>query len=197
MNLSVNSISINSSTKISLHPLAEQLTKLIARAYLIGRQEPYLKSMNAKFSCHNSLPIHNVSLISKKSNEYLLIGGCFSPVFDLKDLNNDNTIFLTYKTSKKKFKPEYKNQVEEEFSQDVIDCIYMDFIRVISILSLAKPGLMYQSLKTITQEYDSQIWGEIFNSEAKNPKNYILLNNVADLLDMTRGALNNQAKLKK
>ena len=60
--------------------------------------------------------------------------------------------------------------------------------------SLAKPGLMYKSLKIITQEYRSPIWSEVFNREAKNPKDYILLNNVADLLNTTRGALNNQAK---
>ena len=197
MNMSAKSISINSSTKISIHPLAKKLAKLIASAYLIGEQEGYLKSMNVKFSCNNSLPIHNVSLINKEANEYLSIGGCFSPVFNLEDLNNDNTIFLSYRTSKRNIKPEHKNQVDKEFNQDVIDFIYMDFIRVISILSLAKPGLMYPSLKTITQEYDSQIWSEIFNREAKNPKDYILLNNVADLLDKTRGALNNQAKLEK
>lgn len=197
MNLSAKTISINSSTKISLHPLASQLTKLMAKAYLLGGQEAYLKSMNAKFSCYNSLPIHNVSLVSKEANEYLLIGGCFSPVFNLKDIHNDNTIFLSYKTSKKDIKPEHKKQVKKEFDQDVIDFIFMDFIRSISILSLAKPGLMYESLKTITQDYNSQIWSEIFNREEKSPKDYILLNNIADLLDKTRGALNSQAKVKK
>ncbi|MFZ2843120.1 hypothetical protein [Psychrobacter sp.] len=84
--------------------------------------------------------------------------------------------------------------MSKEFDQDIIDFIFMDFIRSISILSLAKPGLMYKSLKIITQEYRSPIWSEVFNREAKNPKDYILLNNVADLLNTTRGALNNQAK---
>ena len=197
MNLSAKSISINSSTKISLHPLASQLNKLIVKAYLSGGQEAYIKSMQTKFDCYNSLPIHNVSLVNKDVNEYLLIGGCFSPVFNLKDINNNNTIFLSYKTSKKDSKPEHKKQVKKEFDQDVIDFIYMDFIRAISILSLAKPGLMYPSLKTITQEYKSQIWSEIFNRESKTPKDYILLNNVADLLDTTRGTLNSHTKLKK
>ena len=49
MNLSAKSISINSSTKISLHPLASQLTKLIVKAYLSGGQEAYIKSMQTKF----------------------------------------------------------------------------------------------------------------------------------------------------
>lgn len=197
MNLSAKSISINSSTEVSLHPLAKKLTKLLNCAYMSGGQEAYLKSMNAKFSCYNSLPIHNISLVNKEANQYLLIGGCFSPFFNLKDIHNDNTIFLSYKSSKKDIKPEYKKQVKKEFDQDVIDFIFMDFIRAISVLSLAKPGLMYPSLKTITQEYKSQIWSEIFNKEAKNPKDYILLNNVADLLDTTRGTLNSHTKLKK
>lgn len=127
----------------------------------------------------------------------MFIGGCFSPVFNIKDLRNNNTIFLSYKNSDKNIKSEHKKQANKEFDQDVIDFIFMDFIRSISILSLSKLGLMYSSLKTITQEYKSPIWSEIFNKGAKTPKDYILLYNVADLLDKTRGALNSQAKLEK
>ena len=197
MKLSAKTIRINDNTDIKLHPLSAKLYKLIMRVYIVGGQEEYIKFMTDQFNCYRSLPIHNVSLVSKEANEYLLIGGCFSPVFNLKDLHNDNTIFLSYKTSKKNDKPEHKKQVNKEFDQDVIDFIFMDFIRAISMLSLSKPGILYKSLKTITQEYKSPIWGEIFNRKAKNPKDYILLNNVADLLNTTRGALNNQAKLEK
>lgn len=192
MNLSAKSISINSSTKISLHPLASQLTKLITSAYLIGGQEAYLKSMNAKFSCYNSLPIHNVSLVGKEANEYLLIGGCFSPVFNLKDLHNDNTIFLYYKTSKKDTKPEHKKQVKKEFDQDVIDFIFMDFIRTISSLSLLKPGSMYPDLKKLTQDdqkYRSSIWKEIFEG-----KEYLRQEDFALLLDVKSETIRRQFK---
>lgn len=194
MNLSAKSININSSTDIRLHPLAKKLAKLLNYAYSTGGQEDYLKSMNAKFNSYKSLPINNVSVISSQLNSYEVIAGCFVPFFNLNALNNDNTIFIQYKSSKKNVQPEHRKQMSKEFDQDIIDFIFMDFIRSISILSLAKPGLMYKSLKIITQEYRSPIWSEVFNGEAKNPKDYILLNNVADLLNTTRGALNNQAK---
>lgn len=101
MNLSAKTIRINDNTDIKLHPLSAKLYKLIMRVYIVGGQEEYIKFMTDQFNCYRSLPIHNVSLVSKEANEYLLIGGCFSPVFNLKDLHNDNTIFLSYKTSKK------------------------------------------------------------------------------------------------
>ncbi|WP_394212393.1 hypothetical protein [Psychrobacter piscatorii] len=197
MRLEAKTITINDSTNIRLHPLAGKLYKLMMSAYIVGGQETYIKCITDKFNCYQSLPIHNVSLISEDTNKYLLIGGCFSPVFNRKDLNNRNTIFLSYRTSKHNFKPEHKSEIDKEFDQDVIDFIFMDFIRAISMLSLSKPGILYKSLKEITQKHKSPIWSEIFNREAKNPKDYVLLNNVADLLDTTRGALNNQAKLEK
>ena len=192
MNLLAKSISINKSTKISLHPLVEQLTELIADAYMKGGQEAYKKSMNAKFSCHNNLPIHNVSLINKESNQYILIGGCFSPVFNLKNLNNDNTIFLNYKTSNKNTKPEHKKQVDDEFNQDIIDFIFMDFIRAISLSSLLKPGYMYPELRKITQhepKYNSSVWTEVFQSE-----DYLLQKDFADLIGVTRDTVRKQSK---
>lgn len=196
MRLEATTISINRSTNIRLHPLAKKLYKLITSAYEVGGQETYIKCITDQFDCYQSLPIHNVSLISEDTNKYLLIGGCFSPVFNRNDLNNDNTIFLSYKTSKHNFKPEHKSEIDKEFNQDIIDFIFMDFIRSISIISLSKPGLVYPELKKITQDYKSQIWSEIFKKESKSSNEFITLNNIADLLDTTRATLTNHARLR-
>lgn len=197
MRLEAKTISINDSTTIRLHPLAAKLYKLMISAYMSGGQEAYIKRLTDQFNCYQSLPIHSVSLISEDINKYLLIGGCFSPIFNLKDLNNGNTIFLSYKSSKHNFKPEHKSEVTKEFDQDVIDYIFMDFIRSMSLLSLSKPGIMCSDLKIITQNYKSPIWNEIFKKEAKSSNQFMTLNNIADLLDTTRATLNNHAKLKK
>ena len=197
MKLEAKTTSINDSTNIRLHPLAGKLYKLMMSAYTLGGQEKYIKCITDQFNCYQSLPIHNVSLISEDTNKYLLIGGCFSPVFNLEDLNNGNTVFLSYKTSKHNFKPEHKSEIDKEFDQDVIDFIFMDFIRSISIISLSKPGLIYPDLKKITQDYKSQIWNEIFKKESKISHEFMTLNNVADLLDATRSTLQNHTKLKK
>lgn len=197
MRLEARTTSINDKTEIKLHPLAAKLYKLMMSAYILGGQEAYIKRITGQFNCYKSLPIHNVSMISKDPNKYLLIGGCFSPVFNLKDLNNSNTIFLSYRTSIHGFKPEHKNEVGKEFDQDVVDLIFMDFIRSMSILSLSKPGIVYPDIKKITQDYKSQIWSEIFKKESKSSNEFITLNNIADLLDTTRATLTNHAKLKK
>lgn len=107
-------------------------TSLYILLHLGSRIPQYHKLISDRFDCYPSLPIHNVSLVSKGANKYLLIGGCFSPVFNLRELNESNTIFLSYKTSKKDIKPEHKKNVEKEFDQDVIDFIFMDFIRSMS-----------------------------------------------------------------
>lgn len=192
MNLSAKSISINNSTKISLHPLAKKLSKLITSAYIVGKQEAYLESLNTKFSCYNSLPINHVSVISSHSNSYEAIGGCFVPFFNLKSLNKDNALFIQYKSSKKDVKPEHKKRYEQEFEQDVVDFIYMDFIRTISVLSLLKPGSMYPELKKLTQDdrkYRSSIWKEVFES-----KEYLRQEDFALLLDVKSETIRRQFK---
>ncbi|MGP5556503.1 hypothetical protein [Psychrobacter celer] len=189
MNLSAKTIGFKNITKINLHPLAKKLYELMIEAYIAGGQAEYLKLISDRFDCYPSLPIHNVSLISKGANKYLLIGGCFSPVFNLRELNESNTIFLSYKTSKKDIKPEHKKNVEKEFDQDVIDFIFMDFIRSMSLTSLKRPGSIESALRKITQDYNSDIWNEVFD----NSRSYLRQADYAELLDMDRNTIKNHS----
>ena len=50
------------------------------------------------------------------TNAYPIIGGCFNPIFDINNINTDNTLFHSYSQSKKSSKA--------EFEQDIIDFIY-------------------------------------------------------------------------
>lgn len=96
----------------------------------IGDQQDFLADMTVRPQPHRGLPINNISMISQGSgtNAYRIIGGCFNPIFDINNMNTENTLFHSYSQSKKSSKA--------EFEQDIIDFIYMDFIRSISILSL-------------------------------------------------------------
>lgn len=187
MNLSAKTISFKHINKIDLHSLAKKLYKLMIEAYMAGGQDEYLKTIGSRFDCYPSLPIHNVSLINSGANKYLLIGGCFSPVFNLRELNDNNTIFLSYKTSKKDIKPEHKRNVEKEFDQDVIDFIFMDFIRAMSLTSLKRPGTIEPALRKITQDYSSNIWNEVFNGG----RTYLRQADYAELLDINRNTIKN------
>lgn len=190
MNLSAKTIGFKNITKIDLHPLAKRLYKLMVEAYVAGGQEDYLKLIGDRFDCYTSLPIHNVSLVSKGANKYLLIGGCFSPIFNLKELSESNTLFISYKTSKKDIKPEHKKNVEKEFDQDVIDFIFMDFIRAMSLTSLKRPGIIEPALRKITQDYSSNIWNEVFDSS----RSYLRQADYAELLDLDRNTIANHNK---
>ena len=189
MNLSAKTIRFKNITKIDLHPLAKKLYELIIEAYVTGGQEEYLKLISDRFDCYPSLPIHNVSLISKGANKYLLIGGCFSPLFNLRELNESNTLFLSYKTSKDNTNPEHKKRIEKDFNQDVVDFIFMDFIRSMSLISLKRPGSIESALRKITQDYNSSIWNEVFD----NRRNYLRQADYSELLDMDRNTIKNHS----
>ena len=150
--------------------------------------------------------MHNISVIFK-DGLYEIIGGCFSPIFDLNDISNENTVILSYTTSqghdtKNKTDEQInrvKKRIQDKFDQDVIDFIYMDYIRAISILSLSKPGVMYSELRELSQakgKYSSAIWNEIFGNEDESPINYLSQKDFSMLIDKTRGTVNNHNKLK-
>jgi len=195
MNLSAKTIRFKNITKIDLHPLAKKLYELMIEAYVAGGQEEYLKLISDRFDSYPSLPIHNVSLISEGTNKYLLIGGCFSPLFNLKELNESNTLFLSYKTSKDTTNPEHKKRIEKDFNQDIVNFIFMDFIRSISLLSLKKPGSMYSELRQITKEYNSGVWHELFENKDEQKTSYLHQKYFARLLNRNKGTIINQSKL--
>ena len=133
---------------------------------------------------HRGLPINNISMISQGSgtNAYRIIGGCFNPIFDINNMNTENTLFHSYSQSKKSSKA--------EFEQDIIDFIYMDFIRSISILSLKKPGAMEPQLRVLSKEYKSDIWNALLDSN----KSYLRQIDFANLLDTERDTISKQCK---
>ena len=77
-------------------------------------------------------------------------------------------------------------------SQDIIDFIYMDFIRAMSVLSLSKPGTMYKELGLLTKQasFKTDIWIEVFE------RNSILLKDFALLIDKPRDTLIKQSRSK-
>ena len=202
MKLSAKTISLNSNSTVKLHPLARRLHQVLIKAYISSDKGTYLKNVHNYFGDIVEIPIHNISVIFKDGS-YEIIGGCFSPIFDLNDISNENTVILSYTTSqghdtKNKTDEQVKRvkkRIQDKFDQDVIDFIYMDYIRAISILSLSKPGIMYPELKQLTQEYDSNVWSKIFGDESQSAKNTFLLKHCAELLDKTRDTLIKQAKL--
>lgn len=202
MKLSAKTISLNSNSIVKLHPLASRLHQVLIKAYISSNKSTYLKNISNYFGSRVDIPIHNISVIFKDGS-YEIIGGCFSPIFDLNDISNENTVILSYTTSqghdtKNKTDEQVKRvkkRIQDKFDQDVIDFIYMDYIRAISTLSLSKPGIMYPELKQLTQEYDSNVWSKIFGDESQSAKNTFLLKHCAELLDKTRDTLIKQAKL--
>ena len=77
-----------------------------------------------------------------------------------------------------------------EFEQEIIDFIYMDFIRSISILSLKKPGAMEPQLRVLSKEYKSDIWNALLDSN----KSYLRQIDFANLLDTERDTISKQCK---
>lgn len=184
MNFASKTVTPNSKTVISLHPLAKKLYKLITEAYLIGDQQNFLSDMTAKLEYQRGMPINNISMISQGSgtNTYRIIGGCFNPLFDVNNVNADNTLFHSYSQSKK--------SIKTEFEQDIVDFIYLDFIRSISILSLKKPGAMEPQLRELSKAYKSNIWSVLFDGD----KNYLRQIDFANLLDMERDTISKQCR---
>ena len=206
MKLSAKTISLNSNSTIKLHPLAKRLYQVLMEAYISSNKSTYLKNISNYFGNRVEIPIHNISVIFK-DGLYEIIGGCFSPIFDLNDISNENTVILSYTTSqghdtKNKTDEQInrvKKRIQDKFDQDVIDFIYMDYIRAISILSLSKPGLMYSEIRELSHtksEYSSAVWNEIFGNEDELPINYLSQKDFSMLIDKTRGTINNHNKIK-
>lgn len=184
MNLASKTIITNSKTQFSFHSLAKNLYKIINEAYLFGDQQNFLADMTLRPLPHRGLPINNISMISQGSgtNAYRIIGGCFNPIFDINNINTENTLFHSYSHSKKSSKG--------EFEQEIIDFIYMDFIRSISILSLKKPGAMEPQLRVLSKEYKSDIWNALLDSN----KSYLRQIDFANFLDTERDTISKQCK---
>ena len=184
MNLASKTIIANSKTQFSFHSLAKKLYKIINEAYFFGGQQDFLADMNAKPQPNRGLPINNISMISQGSatNAYRIIGGCFNPLFDINNISADNTLFHSYSQSKKSSRA--------EFEQDIVDFIYLDFIRSISILSLKKPGAMEPQLRVLSKEYKSDIWNALLDSN----KSYLRQIDFANLLDTERDTISKQCK---
>ena len=206
MKLSAKTISLNSNSIVKLHPLASRLHQVLIKAYISSDKSTYLKNVPNYFGSRVDIPIHNISVIFK-DGLYEIIGGCFSPIFDLNDISNENTVILSYTTSqghdtKNKTDEQInrvKKRIQNKFDQDVIDFIYMDYIRAISILSLSKPGLMYSEIRELSHtksEYSSAVWNEIFGNEDELPINYLSQKDFSMLIDKTRGTINNHNKIK-
>ena len=206
MKLSAKTISLNSNSIVKLHPLASRLHQVLIKAYISSDKSTYLKNVPNYFGSRVDIPIHNISVIFK-DGLYEIIGGCFSPIFDLNDISNENTVILSYTTSqghdtKNKTDEQInrvKKRIQDKFDQDVIDFIYMDYIRAISILSLSKPGLMYSEIRELSHtksEYSSAVWNEIFGNEDESPINYLSQKDFSMLIDKTRGTINNHNKIK-
>ena len=206
MKLSAKTISLNSSSTVKFHPLARRLYQVLMEAYISSDKSTYLKNVSNYFGNRVEIPIHNISVIFKDGS-YEIIGGCFSPIFDLNDISNENTVILSYTTSqghdtKNKTDEQVKRvkkRIQDKFDQDVIDFIYMDYIRAISILSLSKPGLMYSEIRELSHtksEYSSAVWNEIFGNEDELPINYLSQKDFSMLIDKTRGTINNHNKIK-
>tara|TARA_B100001179_G_C18603412_1_gene412108 strand:- start:4666 stop:5220 length:555 start_codon:yes stop_codon:yes gene_type:complete len=184
MNLASKTIIPNSKTIMKLHPLAKQLNKLIVEAYVLGEQQDFLASMMSMFNCEKDIPMHNISLISQGSgtNEYQIIGGCFNLIFDIHNINSENSLFHSYR--------QLKRGSKAEFEQDIIAFIYLDFIRAISLLSLKKPGFMEPELRKLTKKYKSEVWSKLF----KENNNYLRQIDYARLLDIKRDTISKQLK---
>lgn len=206
MKLSAKTISLNSSSTVKFHPLASMLYEVMMEAYISSDKSTYLKNVPNYFGNRVEIPIHNISVIFKDGS-YEIIGGCFSPIFDLNDISNKNTVILSYSTSqghdtKNKTDEQIKivkERIQDKFDQDVIDFIYMDYIRAISILSLSKPGVMYSVVRELSHtksEYSSAVWNEIFGNQGKSPINYLRKKDFSMLIGKTRFTVNNHNNVK-
>lgn len=200
MKLSAKTVKLNSKTDIRFHPLTKKLYEILMKAYIVSDKEQYLKKIDSYFGSRTDIPVHIIAAISTENNSYEIIGGCFSPIFDIKDISNENSIISSYTSStsldkKNKTDEQYRRVVkkrDKEFKQDIIDFIYMDFIRAMSVLSLSKPGTMYKELSLLTKQasFKTNIWNEVFES------NSLSLKDLALLVDKSRDALIKQSRSK-
>lgn len=196
MDLKVRSIAIQQKYKLQFHPLTKKLYDTFIKAYVNNKQVEYLTQIDELTTGISNFPLHQISVINIGINEYQIIGGCFSPLFNINNLNRNNTLLLSYTSSIKaeksaKIKAERKrlnSDAQPNFEQLIIDFIYMDFIRAASLLSLKKPGLMTNFLRQISQEYHSRIWRDIFG----NKHSYFQLTNLVLLTNTARSAINQQ-----
>ena len=196
MDLAAKSIVMQKKYNLQFHPLAEKLYETLNQAYLDNQQLAYLTQIDDLTTNISNFPLHQVSVINIAIDEYQIIGGCFSPLFNINNLNRNNTLLIRYKSSistekKAKRKAERKRlncNAHPDFKELVIDFIYMDFIRAISLLSLKRPGLMTESLRQISREYHSSIWQDMFD----NRRNCFQQTNLASLIDKTKSAIDQQ-----
>lgn len=195
MKLTAKSLIFKNTLKLELHPLAKKLSEILNKAYLKGEQEGYLKNISSNFECFMKLPINNLSVVFVSIDKYQIVGGCFLPFFTVNNLNDRNSLLIGYKSSYKNIKPIHKAKVQKEFEQDIINFIYLDFIRALSIISLSRPGAMYKDLAKITKNsrFKSDIWNELFEKDNSAYKKSFLLKDFALLIDKSRDTLIKQA----
>ena len=194
MDLTVKSITMQQKYELQFHPLVEKLYETFIQAYVDNKQVNYLTQIDELATGISNFPLHQVSVINVNTNKYQIIGGCFSPLFNINNLKHNNTLLLSYtssiKTEKRaKIKAERKrlnSDAQPDFEQLIIDFIYMDFIRATSLLSLKRPGSMIDCLRQISQEHHSNIWRDIFS----NRHNHFQQTNLVLLTDTARSAIN-------
>ena len=99
MDLTVKSIAMQQKYELQLHPLAKKLYDTFIQAYTDNEQIKYLTQIDELTTGISNFPLHQVSVINVGINEYQIIGGCFSPLFNINNLNRNNTLLLTYTSS--------------------------------------------------------------------------------------------------
>lgn len=196
MHLTADCLKVQSSKKLKFHPLAKKLYQAIMAA-IDKSSKSYLETVDNFLTTAHDYPF-NIIYVIYNDNVYEIVGGCFSPLFNIANVSPNNTLMFRLKTSRsyetKNKSDEYirkeKAKIEKEFKQDIINLIYLDYLKSISILALKKPGAMDESLRTITKEYKSDIWSEMFNEKCK----YLRQVDLAKLLDVDIDTIRNHSK---
>ena len=83
MDLTVKSIAMQQKYKFEFHPLAKKLYNTFIQAYTDNEQVKYLTQIDELTTGISNFPLHQVSVINVGINEYQIIGGCFSPLFNI------------------------------------------------------------------------------------------------------------------
>ena len=99
MDLTVKSIAMQQKYELQLHPLAKKLYDTFIQAYTDNEQIKYLTQIDELTTGISNFPLHQVSVINVGINEYQIIGGCFSPLFNINNLSRNNTLLLSYTSS--------------------------------------------------------------------------------------------------
>lgn len=198
MHLKAKSIIYKDELDLKWHPLAEKLNQLINNVYMEKGQVNYIKKIDELTQGLIDIPLNIISVINIDKSTYQVIGGCFSPFFKINNMTADNTILLSYSTTKSyeakgktdDFIARIKQQIKAKFEKDIIEFIFMDFIRTISLTSLKKPGAMDIPLREITKQFGSKIWIDIFG----NDENEIHQTNLAEIIGIKRDTISKQTR---